>query len=198
MEPKGDEKPVSQTREGQYMGYYHRSNDEKKRAKGLSNDAKAVIAVVLSVVIIFVIMGLAFFTLSRPSATEQIPLFSSEVIISDGGHFFYDLSRSMYGDSTVTISISSSGGEKFDVYIMDDSEYQNAYGNTNVSLISFSAYYAYDDVSEVSATLELPVERWFYLVIDNRDTPLTPNDATPSGVITVDVSISMESFGYID
>jgi uncharacterized membrane protein len=200
LEPKVEQRPVNPVGNESYPNYPYPlvSPEQRKKEKGISEDAKIVIVIIVVIVVILGIMGVAFYTISSPPTTEETPLFSSEVLISNGGHFSYPLTQSYLSGGQVTINVSSSSGERFDVYIMDDTEYENAYGNTNISLISFSTYYAYEDLSQVSATLDIPVDRWFNLVIDNRDTPLTPNDATPTGVITVDVSISMESFGYID
>lgn len=130
------------------------------------------------------------------SGGRTIP-YSTEVIISEGGNFTYSLGGYYsYNDVVeVTLNISSRDGNRFDVYIMDSNEYENAYRKSNGSNISvFSAQYSKENITQLIDVIDLS-NRYgtFYLVIDNRNTTLTPNDATPTGIITVDVKITTKT-----
>ncbi|MCK5548193.1 MAG: hypothetical protein KAI64_04215, partial [Thermoplasmata archaeon] len=119
----------------------------------------------------------------------------------DGGHFKYDLGQDFYSVSEVTLNISSTGGGRFDVYIMDWNEYDNAYGGPNASIMSFTAHYVKENITQIDDFVELPGDGVYYymywLVIDNRNTPLTPDDATPTGVLTVDLTVTTKNPYYL-
>ncbi len=85
---------------------------------------------------------------------------------------------------------------------MDEDQYQNAYGSSNTSTIAFSAFYSNENISQIIDTFELQGQhigfKEIYFVIDNRDTSITPEDATPEGMITVDVKITIKTVFYVD
>jgi hypothetical protein len=126
---------------------------------------------------------------------EYTDTYSTEVIISEGGHFKYSLGY-MY-DYKIELNISSKNGNQFDVYIMDEDQYENAYGSTNTSILAFSVQYSYENVSQVDDTIEIsediPEYKSLYLILDNRKVEITPNDADPIGTITVDLNIEITS-----
>ena len=130
-----------------------------------------------------------------PSSDTQE--YETEVIIAEGGHYKYALDWVYYEELEVELEISSSDNKNFDVYIMDNDQYENAY-EQNDTIIAFSAYFSKENVTKVDEKVDLPARYFYYLVIDNKDTPLTPNDATPDGVITLDVYVKYTSTYYLD
>lgn len=135
-----------------------------------------------------------------PDDDEIIEEFSSEIIIGEGGHYKYDLGWFYYDEVDIVLNISSRDGSHFDVYIMSENQYENAYDVANTSMISFSATYAKENMAQLDETVELTEEESdgiIYVIIDNRDTPVTPNDAVPSGILTLDVNITVKTtYGY--
>jgi hypothetical protein len=156
-----------------------------------------VIALVIVVIIVVGILA-AFLVANLPTLNPTTTTYSSEVIIAEGGHFKYDLGWAFTDSFQIKLNVSSENSEKFDVYIMDDNGYFNAYNPSNESIIAFSAYYSRENITNINDTLSLPFDRNYYLVIDNRDTPLTPDDATPTGPLTVSVYLEIENELYLD
>lgn len=153
-----------------------------------------VIALVIVVIVIVSILG-AFIIANLPNIQPPFDgseTYSSDVIIADGGYFSYDVGWAFSDGIEILFNISSKNNERFDVYIMDENEYYNAYQSDD-SMLAFSAYHAVENVSQIIDTINLPPEGYFHLIIDNKDTPLTPDDATPTGIITVEVYLEIEN-----
>ena len=161
----------------------------------------------LKVPISFWIMGLFFLIIfscafiaifSGPGNYDSRDTFDAEVIIAQGGHFKYSLGYSL--NDEYILDISSRDGTNFDVYIMDEDQYENAYDTIDSSIISFSSFYSNENTNGVEDELDFTDERSVYkeyfLVIDNRDTRITPNDAQPVGTLTIDVNIIINYFNY--
>lgn len=129
---------------------------------------------------------------------EYTDTYSTEVIISEGGHFKYSLGYMYYND--IEFNISSKNGNQFDIYFMDEDQYENAYSSTNTSILAFSVQYSYENVSEIEDTIEIsedyPQYKSLYLILDNRKVEITPDDANPKGTITVDLNIEITSSYY--
>jgi hypothetical protein len=141
---------------------------------------------------------IAFISWPRPNDTQET--YNVEVIIAQEGHFKYSLGY--YLDDEITLNISSRNGENFDVYIMDEDQFENAYDSPNSSIISFSTFYSNENTNRVEDNLDFTDNRnnykEYFLIIDNRDTQLTPDDATPSGTLTLDVEIITDySYYYL-
>ncbi len=157
------------------------------------------------VIVIIAIVGLIFFApilffLFFPfSETEHVTEFSEDVAISEGGHFKYACGYLSKGDK-IQISITVTEGGPVDVYIMQNDQYEGAYEVSNVSVISFSALFKKENITMLNKTYELNKtgkggKR--YVVIDNRDTPLTLNDATPTGPVLVKTKIkTIETYSF--
>jgi len=156
--------------------------------------------VALIVIVIVVLGGIFALFLMISSfddygSREETEHFSFEVIIADGGHYKFTLGDYWDKPDEVTLSITSGEGRSFDVYIMDYDQYHGAYGRENGSAEAFSATYSKENVTLVDETIELPDGQRFptYIVLDNRDTALTPGDAEPEGAITLDVHIVLKT-----
>jgi hypothetical protein len=179
-------------------GYYY-----PNKPKGGLKDKKflkipiVVWIVALFIVVIFSCLIIAF--LALPPGGPESEVFDEEVIIADGGHFRYSIG--FYLEDEITFNISSRNGNNFDIYIMDEDQYENAYETPNSRIISFSTHYSDENINNVTQTLDFSDENSrfseYFLVIDNRDTRITPDDATPRGTITVDVHITIEYTYYI-
>jgi hypothetical protein len=152
--------------------------------------------VILFIVILFSCAIVAWLSLTSPGGNKKV--IHEEVIIAHGGHFKYTLGYSL--DDKISFNISSQDGSNFDVYIMDEDQYENAYGSGSSRIISFSSQYSSENVNAVSENLDFSDEdsRYmeYYLIIDNRDTGITPDDASPMGTITIDVHITIDYTYY--
>jgi hypothetical protein len=165
---------------------------ERRGPGGISQSAWIVI-VILVILVGLAIMAFAFFgtIIEDIQPEEDVETIHNDVILGDGAHFRQTLTEGVWDDVEVALNITSNGSGAFDVYIMDLDQYENAYG-PNVTAIAFSALHSWENVSRVNTRVELPRgSRFYYVVIDNRDTALTPNDATPTGIITVDMTVQV-------
>lgn len=159
------------------------------------------IPIAIWIVALFIIIFLScaiIALLSFPGPYDSQDVFNAEVIISEGGHFKYSLGFSL--NDEYILNISSRDGTNFDVYIMDEDQYENAYETIDSSIISFSSFYSNENTNRVQENLDFTDERGLYkeyfLIIDNRDTPITPNDAVPVGTLTLDVEITIDYYDY--
>jgi hypothetical protein len=149
-----------------------------------------VVTVIVIVLVIILVLGALFFSALFSSVDDATPQrrFDDQVLIDNGGHFWWTLLPSWSGREQVTINITSLQGDAFDVYVMDTAQYENAYGNETTG--AFSAQRRYENVTRVDDRFELDSDELdILIVIDNRDFQLTPDDAVPSGVIEVDVHL---------
>ena len=185
-----------------YKPYYNYYKEPKKSDSGKKFLRVPVWmwVIILSIIVVtscFIVGVLLFPWDGPPDHTET---YSTEVIIAQGGHFKYTLGY-FYTEDEITLNISSQNGETFDVYIMDEDQYENAYNSINLSIIAFSAFYSSENVDEIVDTVDLSEAasgygNEYFLVIDNRNTPLTPNDASPEGPITVEINLIITSDSY--
>jgi hypothetical protein len=110
--------------------------------------------------------------------------YDQNVTIAEGGHFRYALPSSSWQETVAILNITSTGGKRFDVYLMDQDQYDNAY--TNLTTRAFSATERFENRTAVVEQVELPQDgRTFFLVVDNAANELTPDGAVPSGPITI-------------
>ena len=157
--------------------------------------------IIILVVFLFIGLPFSFFILmlSYEGSEERTETYSSEATIGEGGHFRYTLGGSYYDELEVAIEISSHNASYFDIYIMDEDQYENSYGIFKDDENSFSATYMNENVTFMNDTVTLPelprYDNNYYLVIDNRETSLTPDDADPKGTINVSMKIT-ETYHY--
>ncbi|MBU4189993.1 MAG: hypothetical protein KJ886_03230 [Candidatus Thermoplasmatota archaeon] len=158
-----------------------------------------IVIVIIAVLGLLFIAPTAFFLFFPFSETAHITEFSEDVAISEGGHFKYACEYLSKGDK-IQISITVTEGGPVDVYIMQSDQYEGAYEDTNSSVISFSALFKKENITQLNETYCLNKSigwREIYVVIDNRDTPLTLNDATPTGSVLVKTEIkTIEIYGW--
>lgn len=137
---------------------------------------------------------------------EHIKNYSTEVIISEGGHFQYSLGY-VWDEIEISFNVSSQDEKRFDIYIMDEDQYENAYNIIaydiiNTSIMAFSSLYSYENITRIADSILLREDyggsKEFYFVIDNRDTLITPDDAIPDGIIIINVDITLKSEYYWD
>jgi hypothetical protein len=153
---------------------------------GLINwTAGKVIAIVLVLLILFGGYILLMVLLSTNSSSQDVITdYDQNVTIAEGGHFRYALPSSSWQRTVAFLNITSMGGRRFDVYVMDRDQYDNAY--TNLTTRSFSATERFENRTAVLEQVELPHDgRTYYLVVDNSANELTPDGAVPSGPITI-------------
>ena len=124
---------------------------------------------------------------------EETTDFETEVFIADEGHFRHFIADSWEERVEVNFNITLSSGGPIDVYIMDQEQYDNTYGNMSTG--SFSSTFSWENVSLVSDVIELENTRTeYYLVIDNTDMSFLPDSATPEGPVTLDVEVHITFF----
>lgn len=152
----------------------------------------------LVIILIFSCFIVNSFLFEPQKYTES---YSMDVIIAQGGHFKYHLGY-MQEEMEISVDIYSTEDVKFDLYIMDLEQYENSYGSGYNSNTAFSAIYSKENISRINETCDLSVKsqgyRELYLIIDNRDFPLTPEDAVPTGTITIDLNLDITSVYYFD
>jgi hypothetical protein len=86
---------------------------------------------------------------------------------------------------------------------MNDNQYRNAYSVDDSSKIAFSTLYSKENIDHLNEIVEISLtdsSTNIHIIIDNRDTPITPNDATPTGIITIylDVKVTATYESFID
>ena len=153
---------------------------------GLINwSAGKVIAVVLVLLILFGGYILLMFLLSGSTTSPEVVTdYDQNVTIAEGGHYRFALPSSAWQETEAILNITSTGGRRFDVYIMDQDQYDNAY--TNLTTRAFSATERFENRTAVVERVELPREgRTYFLVVDNTANELTPDGAVPNGPITI-------------
>ncbi len=156
-----------------------------------------VLVVVLVVVGIAVALFLSFIGTIQDETWEDTEDFQSDVHIAEGGHFRYVLTEFWQDELEVNMTISSLEGGRFDVYIMDGDQYENAYGNASTG--AFSAVARWQNVTNVLDLLAYEdVEGPLYLVVDNARMDHVPGSAHPSGPIHVDVELHLVFRSSVD
>jgi hypothetical protein len=147
------------------------------------------------VIVVVVILGLVLLVWLASTidldGTDDPVVFESDVVIAVDGHFRHTLVDSWSGPVDARLNVTSIEGGRFDVYIMDREQYENAYGNETTG--SFSFLFRAENVTRWEFAEELDAQdQEIYCVIDNMDNPLLQGDATPVGPITVHIRMSTE------
>lgn len=152
---------------------------------GLSPLAAIILLLIVSVVaFIFIAMLLGGLT---GGGEDLVQSYDEDVVVGDGGHFRLALDAS-FVSRRIEVNITTTGGGRFDVYLMDEDQYELVYGNESTN--AFSAVRRFENVSAVMTNLSLPDTGVSYvLVIDNTDNPLLATDAVPTGTLTVDLLV---------
>ncbi len=110
-----------------------------------------------------------------------------DVVVGEGGHFRLDLGAG-FVSRRVEVNITSSDGRRFDVFLMDDDQYELVYGNASTN--AFSSVRRFENITAVMTNLTLPdTGRSYVLVVDNVDNPLLATDAVPTGTVTVELHV---------
>jgi hypothetical protein len=160
----------------------------------------SIIAVIFIIIILF--FAAIFSTIRNFEPEYDTQKYNYDVIISDGGHFKYSLDWIYFDETEIALDITEKNNKHFDIYIMDTDQYENSYGNQNMSFMAFSSLYSKENITGMNETIKL--QAWhdeYHLIIDNMDTPLIIDDAIPNGTINLKVKISTKTeFGsyYID
>ncbi len=157
--------------------------------------AMVVVLIVVVMIIIGIIAIAIMFTLIADiggDGWEDTRRFSTDVIIDEGGHFRFLLSDNWESELVVNMSLVRLNGSRYDVYIMDLNQYENAYGNQSTG--AFSALAKWQNVTTFadSVSLDDPQDA-IYLVIDNVDMPHVPGNAVPVGPVHVEIELEITS-----
>ena len=156
----------------------------------------ATVVLIIVVVLVIGALGLAvIFSLMADlggDGWEDTRDVSREVLIEEGGHFRLLLSDSWGSQLLVNMSVRQLDGSRFDVYIMDSDQYENAYGN--LSSGAFSTLARWQNVSALSDSVSIDDPRGpISLVVDNVDMPLVPGSTVPEGPIEVALDLAITS-----
>jgi hypothetical protein len=162
--------------------------------KTSSTNTVVIVLLVVIVVGAGLFMAFFFFIGSMGDDTwEENMDFESEVFIAEEGHYRHFISDSWEERVEVNFTVSLTGGGPFDVYIMDQEQYDNSYGNMSTG--SFSSTFSWENVSVVHDVVELENTRtMYYLVIDNTEMSFLPDSAQPEGPVSMDVEIHATYF----
>jgi hypothetical protein len=152
-----------------------------------------VAAVVICIIVLMFVAMIAFFSAiddlgGEPwEETEDI---EEVVFIDEGGHYWVLLTDGWSDEFQVNLTIESLDGGPFDVYIMDTSQYENAYSNWSTG--AFSSTVSWQNVTNViDLYIEEDPRQQLYLVIDNVETAHVPGNAVPDGIIQVRLELTL-------
>ena len=161
-----------------------------------SSTTSTVLVVLLVVIMVGAVLIMAFFFFIgslEGEAWEETTDFDQEVFIQEEGHFRQNIAGSWEERVQVNFTVTLTGGGPYDVYIMDQDQYDNSYGNMSTG--SFSSTFSWENVTVVHDVIELENTRTeFYLVIDNTDMSFLPGSAKPEGPISMDVEVHVTLF----
>ncbi len=160
-----------------------------------SSATNTVLIVLLVVIVLGAVLFMAFFFISSWSGEpwEETMDFEQEVFIQEEGHFRHFIADSWEERVEVNFTMTLTGGGPFDIYIMDQEQYDNSYGNMSTG--SFSSTFSWQNVTVVHDVIELEDTRTeYYLVIDNTDVSFLPESAKPEGPISMDVELHVTYF----
>ena len=161
-----------------------------------SSSTNTVLVVLLVVILVGAGLFMAFFFFIgsfEGEPWEETMDFESEVFIADEGHFRHFLADSWEEQVEVNFTLTLTGGGPFDVYIMDQEQYDNSYGNMSTG--SFSSTFSWEHVTVVHDVIELENTRTqYYMVVDNTDMSFLPESAKPEGPLSMDVEIHATYF----
>lgn len=124
------------------------------------------------------------------------------VYIEEGGYYFSG-PHYAWGDSQLWVNMSVVDGGKVDVYIMTSTQFYNAFPDDDSQPIAIS-YLAQsmENVShaEITYLLEMETDDPFadymediFVIVDNRQCDITPNDADPTGVVEITLEVDWRS-----
>jgi len=152
---------------------------------GLSPLAAIILLLIVGVVA-FIFIAILLGGLSG-GGEDLVQSYDEDVVVGEGGHFRLDLSFG-FVSRRVEVNITTTGGGRFDAYLMDEGQYERVYGNESTN--AFSAVRRFENISALMTNLSLPdTGRSYILVIDNVDNPLLATDAVPTGTLTVDLLV---------
>ena len=161
-----------------------------------SSATNTVLIVLLVVILVGAGLFMAFFLFigSIPGDPwEENMDFEQEVFIQEEGHFRHFIAGSWEERVEVNFTITLTWGGPYDVYIMDQEQYDNSYGNMSTG--SFSSTFAWENVTVVHDVIELENTRTeYYMVIDNTDKSFLLDSARPEGPISMDVEVHVTYF----
>ncbi len=160
-----------------------------------SSATNTVLIVLLVVIVLGAGLFMAFFFISSWSGEpwEETMDFEQEVFIQEEGHFRHFLAGSWEERVEVNFTITLTSGGPYDVYIMDQEQYDNSYGNMSTG--SFSSTFSWQNVTVVHDIIELENTRTqYFLVVDNTDMSFLPENARPEGPVSMDVEIHVTYF----
>jgi len=148
----------------------------------------------LTAIILLLIVGLIAFAIIAfllggltGGGEDLVQSYDEEVVVGVGGHFRLHLGAG-FVSRRIEVDINSTDGRRFDVYLMDEDQYELVYGNQSTN--AFSAVRRFENVSAVMTNLTLPdTDRSYVLVVDNTDNPLLATDAAPTGTVTVELHV---------
>ena len=170
--------------------YWQPTLEKGRRYMGLPLWGWALIAVGI---LVMIVVSACWWSASFSDAPEQIKEFEDDVVIAVNGHFNYLLAESWHNGAEVELDVASGGGDRFDVYVMDAAQYENAYGRP-ANEMAFSAFYLAQNVTSLHDALDLPDESiQYFLVVDNWDIPILSDDAIPTGILKVHVALTVTS-----
>ena len=104
--------------------------------------AVVIVAIIVVMVVIGIIGVAVMFAMLGDiggNGWEDSRDFSTDVLIEDGGHFRFLLSDNWEDELVVNMSLRQLNGTRYDVYVMDDNQYENAYGNQSTGSFSTMA-----------------------------------------------------------
>ncbi len=160
-----------------------------------SSSTNTVLIVLLVVIVLGAGLFMAFFFISSWSVEpwEDTMDFEQEVFIQEEGHFRHIIADSWEERVEVNFTITLTGGGPYDIYIMDQEQYDNTYGNMSTG--SFSSTFSWENVTVVHDVIELEdIRTEYYLIIDNTDMSFLPDSAQPAGPVSMDVELHVTYF----
>jgi len=175
-----------------YPYYYPQAPAEGKSNLGLKI---LVVVIVIFIAAVFIVVALVASMIGDTSSEEE---WSQEfdVVIEKDGHYRYTIEHYYYDELEVELKIDLVNGSSYDVYIMDEDQYENSYGEEGTGTGSFAYIYSWEKVNDLDEDFKIdsgyggPI----YLVIDNEHSELTANDADPQGAISVSVDITVITY----
>jgi hypothetical protein len=155
----------------------------------------------IMVIIVIILIFSFFIYLETPKQRELTLTDRYELHVIEGSWAAEDLDINMFVDEVeayeIIINIESLDDSRFDVYIMEDEQYYAAYGwvgwpdELNKTLTSFSSEYSWENVTQVEEIIQIPGGYFdtHYIVVDNMDINILPDDAVPVGNLTVNFEV---------
>lgn len=163
----------------------------------------------------FLILALAGLFLCTGFSGLAIAQETNTVYIGEGD--YYNLGPYYgWGDSDLWVNMTVIQGGNVDIYVMSSNQYYNAYssepylyeqGGQVPGGIAFKSN-SQENVSQANIyhhmEIDMNQEMWgeedIWIIIDNKDTNATPNDATPTGNVQVELEVKWitDEYDYFD